>query len=121
MFGILSQTLLRMKVLNNELTESLTEPPSDAPSTQPLLREMMADIRELKANSVTKAEFAYLLNIVERIEMELTKINAHLEGIERERQLTHLELETIGGKQYRQDARLIALEQDVEAIQKIAA
>ena len=106
---------------SEDTTLPLNEPIPDAPSTQPLLKEMMADIRDLKANSVTKAEFAQLVSVLERIEIRLDSIEARLDGIEREQRLTNIELGKMNAKHSRLDARVTMLEEDAEAVQKIAA
>ncbi len=106
---------------SEDLTLPLNEPVTDAPSTQPLLKEIVADIRELKANSVTKTEFAYLVSIVERIENELVKINARLEGIESEQKLMRHGMSKVIIRQAQSEERIMELEKEVLGDYKIAA
>ena len=106
---------------SEDLTLPLNEPAPDAPSTQPLLKEMMADIRELKANSVTKTEFAYLVSVVERLEKAIDRIEQRLDGIEREQKLARFGMIELSDRQLRQGERLTMLERDFDAAQKVAA
>ena len=91
---------------SEDLTLSLNEPTPGAPSTQPLMKELMADVRELKANSVTKTEFAYLVSVVERIEKRL-------DGIECEQRLSRHGMDTANLREHRRDERIMELEKSV--------
>ena len=106
---------------SEDLTPPLNEPVLDAPSTQPLLKELLADVREMKAMMATKDDIAKLTNAVERIEGELVKINVRLDGIENEQRLMRYGMETLNNNQLRQAERITMLEREFEPARKIAA
>jgi predicted nuclease with TOPRIM domain len=106
---------------SEDTTQRLNEPLPDAPSTQPLLKELMADIREMKANMATKSDLERLSVSVERIETELVKINVRLDGIEREQTLMRFGMDKIHANALRHEERITWLERQFEASQRIAA
>jgi hypothetical protein len=109
---------------SDELTQSLNEA-TDAPSTQPLMKELLADVRELKANAVTKSDFlsafGRLEQAVARIEAELIKVNVRLDGIETEQKLMRHGMGKIIIRQSQSEERIMELEQKVFGDYKIAA
>jgi hypothetical protein len=84
----------------DEPTQSLAESNDGAPSTSPLLKELLADVRELKST------MALLMQISQRIDQRL-------DSIEHEQRVSRLSVERLTGTQSHYDARLSVLEQDV--------
>ena len=100
---------------SEDLTLPLNEPLPDAPSTQPLLKEMMADIRELKEAVAT------LTVLVQQLVQQVGRMEQRLEGIEREQTLMRFGMDKIHSNALRHEERITMLEREFEAPQKIAA
>ena len=100
---------------SEDLTLPLNEPLPDAPSTQPLLKEMMADIRELKEAVAT------LTVLVQQLVQQVGRMEQRLEGIEREQTLMRFGMEKIHANALRHEERITWLERQFEASQRIAA
>jgi hypothetical protein len=96
---------------SEDLTLPLNETEPDAPSTQPLLKELLTDVREVK---ISLAALAGLPETVQRIEQRL-------DGIEREQKLARFGMAELSDRQLRQGERLTMLERDFDATQKVAA
>jgi hypothetical protein len=96
---------------SDELTQSLNEPTPDTQTTQPILKELLADVRELKASSVTKTDLAEAVALIlERIE-----------GVEREQRLMRYGQDKIAIRQSRSEERIMELEKEVLGDYKIVA
>ena len=107
---------------SEDLTLPLNEPLPDAPSTQPLLKEIVADVRELKAAVVALTELVQqLIQQVGRIEQRVEKIEQRLEGIEREQTLMRFGMDKMNANALRHEERISLLERQFDATQKIAA
>jgi chromosome segregation ATPase len=128
---------------SEELTQPLKEPMSDAPTTQPLVKEMLVDIRELKDAVATLtalvqqlvqqgARIEQRLDRVEqrldrveqrldRVEQRLDRVEQRLEGIEREQTLMRIGMDKIHANALRHEERITMLEREFEERYKIAA
>ena len=96
---------------SEDVTLPLNEAEPDAPSTQPLMKELMADVRELKANMVTKADLADAVALI------VQRINS----VEREQRLMRYGQDKLAIRQVRSEERIMELEKEVLGDYKIAA
>ena len=93
---------------SEDVTLPLTESLPDAPSTQPLLKELLADVRELKTS------VALLTEIAQRLE-------TRLDSIDREQRLMRHGMDIMNSRQHRRDERIMELEKEVFGDYQIAA
>ena len=93
---------------SEDTTLPLNEPIPDAPTTQPLLKELLADVRELKTS------VALLTEIAQRLE-------TRLDSIDREQRLMRHGMDTANLREHRRDERIMELEKTVFGEFKIAA
>ncbi len=100
---------------SEDLTLPLNEAIPNAPSTQPLLKELVTDVRELKAAVATLTE------LVQQLIQHVARIEQRLEGIEREQTLMRFGMDKMNANALRHEERITLLERQFEATQRIAA